>query len=331
MNVFVAGSTGVLGRRVVTDLIDRDHRVVGLTRDRRGDALIESLGAHPVRGDLFDPESMTRAAAGADVIVHAATAIPTKTKPSIDDWRENDRIRVEGTKALIDAARNVNATKLILQSIVWVARQPDGPWFDEDATPNPDRTAQSALEAEQLAQQAADERGLGVSILRCGLFYGPDAAHTRTYGEMLQRGKLPIVGGGLLGRRDALLSHIHVDDAARAFADAVDADRTGLWHVVDDKPAAIADVFTHLADRLATPKPQRIPGWLARWFVGPDAVALMTQPMPTSNDRIRHDLGWAPTYPTYREGLAHVVQTWNAGVDSHAVSVAQALERRTVD
>ena len=321
MNVFVAGSTGVLGRRVVTDLIDRDHRVVGLTRDRRGDALIESLGAHPVRGDLFDPESMTRAAAGADVIVHAATAIPTKTKPSIDDWRENDRIRVEGTKALIDAARNVNATKLILQSIVWVARQPDGSWFDEDATPRPDRTAQSAVEAEQLVQRAANERGLDVSILRCGLFYAPDAAHTQAYVEMLQQGKLPVIGGGLLGRHDALLSYIHVDDAARAFADAVDADRTGLWHVVDDEPAAMADLFTHMAELMGARQPRRIPGWLAKGFVGADAVSLMTRAMPTSNARVRRDLGWSPTYPSYREGLAQVIRAWNgeAAQDPDAV------------
>lgn len=285
---------------------------MGLTRDSRGDERVASLGAQPIRGNLFDPDAMAEAADGADALVHAATAIPTKPKPSVNDWRANDRVRVEGTRALIEAAERVGGTKLVLQSIVWVARQPDGAWFDEDATPHPDRTAQSALEAEQLAQQAATDRGLGVSILRCGLFHAPDAAHTRIYGEMLQRRRLPIVGGGLLGRRDALLSHIHVDDAARAFADAVESDRTGLWHVVDDEPASMAAVFAHLAELMDVPKPKRVPGWLAKGIIGSDAVALLTRPMPTSNARIRRDLGWAPGYPTYRESAAQIVQAWQA-------------------
>lgn len=324
MKVFVAGSTGVLGRRIVEELTDRGHDVIGLTRDTRGDALIESLGARPVRGDLFDPASMTEAADSADAIVHAATAIPTKTKPSIDDWRGNDRIRTEGTEALIRAASDVGASTLVLQSIVWVARQPDGSCFDEDAVPNPDRTAQSALEAEQLAQQAAEEQGLGVSILRCGLFHAPDAAHTQAYGEMLQQGKLPMIGGGPLGRRDALLSHIHVDDAARAFADAVEADRTGLWHVVDDEPASMADVFTYAAQRMNVAKPKRIPGWLAKAVIGPDAVKLLTHPMPTTNERIRGELGWTPMYPSYREGLTQVVRTWHQDADRGPASSAQS-------
>jgi len=324
MNVFVAGSTGALGRRIVRNLTERGHQVVGLTRDTRGDALAEARGAHPVRGDLFDPASMTRAAQGVDAVVHAATAIPTKAKPSPADWRENDRIRIEGTDALIRAATNVGASTFVLQSIVWVVRQPDGSRFDEDATPHPDRTAQSALEAEQLAERAADEPGLDVSILRCGLFHAPDAAHTRAYGDMLQQGKLPVIGGGLLGRHDARLSHVHVDDAARAFSDAVEADRTGLWHVVDDKPASMADVFTHAAELLGAPEPKRIPGWLAKWLVGPDAVTLLTRPMPTSNERIRRDIGWAPTYPTYRDGFEQIVRTWSEQTASGSGTVVSS-------
>ena len=325
MNVFVAGSTGVLGRRIVRQLIGRGHHVVGLTRDKRGDERIKSLGAQAVRGNLFDSESMTQAAEGADAIVHAATAIPTRTKPSIDDWHENDRIRVEGTQALLDAATNVSASKFILQSIVWVARQPDGSWFDEDAPPHPDRTARSMLEAEQRAQQSAGKQGLEVSILRCGLFTAPDAAHTKTYGQMLRDGRLPIVGGGLLGRRDALLSHIHVDDAARAFADAVDANQSGLWHVVDDDPASMAEVFTYAAELLNASQPKRIPGWMAKWFIGPDAVKLLTHSMPTTNARVRRDLGWRPRYPSYRDSFAQVVRAWQARVEADDPVVARSI------
>ncbi|MFB6272393.1 MAG: NAD-dependent epimerase/dehydratase family protein [Salinibacter sp.] len=323
MKVFVAGSTGVLGRRIARDLTERGHQVMGLTRGERGDELIESLGAQPVRGDLFDAQSMTEATQGADVLIHAATAIPTKTKPSLDDWRENDRIRTEGTDALIRAATTVGASKLVLQSIVWVARQPDGSWFDEDAMPHPDRTAESMLVAERQAQHAAEEQGLEVAILRCGLFHAPDAAHTRLYGELLQQGKLPIVGGGPLGRRDALLSHVHVDDAARAFVAATESEQAGLWHVVDDEPATIADLFKHVAELLDAPRPSRIPGWLAKAVIGPDSVKLLTHSMPTTNQRIGRDLGWAPAYPTYRESYAQIVRAWHSGAIADEPVVAR--------
>jgi len=310
MNVFVAGATGVLGRRLVAELADRGHEVVGLTRDDRGDDLVRERGGVPRRGDVLDRESLRDPAEGADAVVHAATAIPTGERPTDEEWARNDRVRREGARNLAAVAGEVHADRFVQQSVVWVARRPDGSAFDETAEPNPDRTTRSALDAERIATGAGEERGFEPVVLRCGFFYARDSAHVRTFGERLLDRDLPVVGRGLLGRRDAELSLLHADDAARAFATAVEGEATGLYHVVDDEPVAVADFFGALADRLDAPEPRRVPAWLAKRIADEDAVRLLTSPMPTAAERFKSEFGWEPRYPTYREGLDAVVERW---------------------
>ena len=309
MRVFVTGATGVLGRRLVERLTDRGHGVVGLVRDDRGADLVEACGGTPRRGDVLDPDSLSGATEGADAVVHAATAIPTSTKPTEEDWVLNDRVRLEGARNLL-AESGDDVERFLFPSVVWVARQPDGSTFDEDADRNPDRSTRSAARVEDLLAEAGADRGFDVTVLRCGFFYAPDAAHTRQFGRDLLAGDMPIVGGGLLGRRDAELSLVHADDAARAFAEAIDAEASGTYHVVDDEPVTTATLLSALADRLDAPSPSRVPGWLARFFVGTETVATLTNPMPTTSERFRQDVGWEPRYPSYREGLDQVVATW---------------------
>lgn len=310
MQVFIAGSTGVLGRRLVAECAERGHEVVGLTRDDEGDELVRERGGEPRRGDVFDRESVVDAATGADVLVHAATAIPTDTRPSDEDWERNDRVRREGAEHLVAAAEAVDADRVLQQSVVWVARQPDGSAFDERAEPHPNRVTQSALDAEHIVERGAADHGFDPVVLRGGWFYAPDAAHTRQFGEGLLAGRFPIVGSGLLGRGDATLSFVHVDDAARAFAAAAEGDATGTFHVVDDEPATLATFLRAFADRLDTAEPRRVPGWLARFLVGTASVRLLTNSMPTTNERLREAFDWEPRYPTYREGLNQVVEQW---------------------
>ena len=244
----------------------------------------------------------------AEAIVHAATSLPAKTKPTEADWRRNDQVRLEGARNLLRVADGVE--RFLLPSVVWVARQPDGSPFDEDAERHPDRATQSAADVEDLLRERAARDGFDATILRCGFFYAPDAGHTRLWGERLVSGDMPVVGGGPLGRRDAELSLLHVDDAAWAFAEALEASATGVYHVVDDEPAPGADVFAAFADLLDAPDPNRLPGWLARFFIGKPAADTLTRPMPTTAERFRREVGWEPRYPTYREGLRQVVETW---------------------
>jgi len=314
MDVLVTGATGVLGHRLVERLADRGHGVVGLVRDEAGAALVEDCGGVPQRGDVLDPDSLERAAADVDTIVHAATSIPTDRKPSEEQWRRNDRVRHEGARNLV-AVTGGEIDRFLFPSVVWVARRPDGSPFDETAPRNPDRTTRSAAAVEEYLETAAERHGFAATVLRCGFFYAPDGATTRTFGEGLLAGRAPVVGRGLLGRRDAELSLVHAIDAARAFVAAIDAGVTGLYHVVDDRPVTLADYLTAFADELDAPRPRRVPAWLARFALGSEMTTVLTSPMPTTNERFRDATGWAPRYPTHSAGLTRVVETWeNEGV-----------------
>lgn len=307
MKVFVAGATGVLGKRLLRQFRDRGHSVRALARNAKNETTIHALGAESRSGDLFHADSMARAAEGAEVMVHAATAIPTGARPSPRDWQMNDQIRREGTRALAECASRVGAKLFLVQSITWVARPSNQGDFDEDSPFYTDAVTQSAADMESIAREAGDRHGFGVGILRCGWFYSADSAHTRYFAENLVARKLPIIGKG-----NAIWSWIHVDDAAGAFVTAAEAQRSGLWHVVDDHPVASADYLRYFAKRLAAPEPRHVPVWLARMLAGSAAVDFMTASTRTSNARIRSELGWKPRFPSYREGLDEVIPHWRA-------------------
>ncbi|HYM40346.1 MAG TPA: NAD(P)-dependent oxidoreductase [Thermoplasmata archaeon] len=307
MKVFIAGATGVLGRRVVPLLRDRGHDVVGLSRGSEIDTTLRSLGAQPIRADLFDVGSLARAAEGADVIVRAATAIPPGARWRGRDWATNDRIRREGTQALTACTARVHAKLYVQESIVWAARPPDGSEFDETSPASPGLWFASAIDAERIAREAGIRGGFRVATLRFGGFYSSDSSQTRFMGERLARRRLPI-----LGRGNAVWSNLHVDDAATALVGAIGANQDGLWHVVDDRPVRTSEFFTTFARLLGAPEPRRLPTWIARLAVGGGTVRFLTASTRTSNARIRKDLDWVPHYPTCEEGLRQVVDAWKA-------------------
>jgi 2-alkyl-3-oxoalkanoate reductase len=307
VKILVAGATGVLGRGLILECQRRGHSVIGLARDHKGEELIGSLGGESRRADIFDADSLARAGAGAEVVIHAATSIPTKPRTKPPDWEMNDRLRREGTRALTTCAAKIGTRLYLQQSIVWVARPPDGSFFDETSPPQPDSITLSALDGETIAFEAGEHLGFNVSTLRCGLFYGPGAAHTRTMGELLLKRKMPVIGRG-----DAVLSCLHTDDAASAFVSAAEGNRTGLWHVVDERNVTVKEMLTYFAKRLGAPVPRSIPAWLARLFAGREAISFFTSSIRTSNAQFRKDFNWSPRYPSFQEGLDQVVDCWQA-------------------
>lgn len=311
MKVFITGATGVLGKRLVAELANRGHDPVGLVRDDEGAQLVEQNGGRPIHGDLFDVDSLVDAADGADAVVHAATNLPTKTKTEAEDWEQNDRVRVEGGKIALEAAARIDAEQFLTHTVVWAYRNEDGSAFDEDATPNTDRTTASVIDSEKAVREAGEAHGFDTSILRYGWFYGPDSGQIHSIAENLLANDLPVIGDGLTGRRGVTtISLIHTEDAARAMADAIEADASGVWHVVDDEPVTTDEFFAEFARLLNVDEPGRIPGWLAKFFVGEDMVRFLTNSFPTMNDRFVDEVGWEPKYPTYRGGLKAIVDTW---------------------
>jgi nucleoside-diphosphate-sugar epimerase len=302
MNIFIAGSTGVLGRRLVEQFVARGHQVTALVRSREGERLVEGLGGTPRFADLFDSAALVHAAQGADVVIHAATAIPTAARTTARDWQLNDLIRREGTASLAECAARVGARQFIFQGIVWVARPADDGQFDEDTPPHPDAILQSAVDGEQITWQAAARGGFAGTVLRCGWFYSADSAHVRQFAEGLKRRKMPIVGSG-----DAVWRMLHLDDAASAFVAVTESGKAGLWHVVDDEPVTAAQFLSAFAQKLSAPPPRRVPAWLVRLLVGRATVDFLTHSTRTGNARFKRDTGWQPRFPSYRTGLDEVV------------------------
>jgi nucleoside-diphosphate-sugar epimerase len=307
VRVFVAGATGVLGRRIVRQLLARGHLAVGLARTDAAERTIRSLGAEPRRADLFDEESLTKAAEGCSVVIHAATAIPTKVRTGPRDWVLNDRIRREGTRCLAAAAGRVGAGAYLQQGVVWSVRAPRGVAFDEDATPVDDPILASSLYGERIAKEAGSAADFRVAILRCGGFYSADAWHTRILAESLARGRPILVDGGR-----AVWSFLHSEDAASAFVAAAEWPKSGVWHIVDDRPVSLSEFLGELARRLGTRPPRRLPRSLARLFLGRFTADLLATSFPTSNRRFRGDFRWTPTYPTFAEGLDEIIAAWKA-------------------
>jgi 2-alkyl-3-oxoalkanoate reductase len=307
MKVFIAGASGVLGRRLVRQFVARGHSVVGQVRSPKAESAVREAGGEPRHADLFDAESLARAAEGCDTVIHAATAIPVKQKTTPADWAMNDHIRRKGTRCLTEAAAKIGAKTYLQQSIAWVARPKDESPFTEDSPTVPEPAIQSAIDAEAIAREAESAEGFIVSILRGGFFYDSESAHTRMLADALRKRQMPIIGSG-----EAVWTMIHTDDAACAYVVAAEKPKSGVWHIVDNEPVQVRTFLKEFAVHLGAPTPRRIPVWLARWLAGEQAVEYFTRSTKTTNARFRRDFGWTPRYPTYREGLEQIIAAWNA-------------------
>lgn len=302
MRVAIAGATGALGRPLVRALHARGHEVVGLARSDANVAELRALGAEPRRVDLFDAASLAPALRGADAVVRAATHIPRRGKGTADDWAQNDRLRRDATRALLEAARRADVPAYLQESIVWLARPDDGAPFDERSPPRPDAVTRSAFDAERLAAEAA-QHGVRAATLRLGWLYGAHTAHTRQLAEGLARRRQPIPGDGA-----APLAFLHADDAAGAFAAALERRAEGVFHAVDDGPTPLADFLRAFASALGAPPPRRVPMLLARLAVGGWLTRFLTTPMRTSHDALTRATGWRPRYGRVEDGLAQVAR-----------------------
>ena len=306
MRVFITGATGVLGRQMVRQFLEKNHQAVGLARDEKGAQKIQALGGKAVIGNIFDADSLAEEIGQADVVIHAATAIPTKIPCKPEDWAMNDRLRREGTWALTKAAEKIGAKTYIQQSVVWVGRPKNDSFFDETTKiENPEGLYRSAFDGEQIAFEAGAKSGFNVSVLRCGGFYSADATHTRIFAEGLLKRRLPLIGDG-----SAISANIHVRDAASAYVAAAEAGKSGLWHVTDDEPTSIKEMILEFASKLDAPSPWRIPLWLAKLFVWKEVIEFFTRSTRTSNRLFKKEIGWAPRFPSFQKGLEEVFNTW---------------------
>jgi nucleoside-diphosphate-sugar epimerase len=293
--VFVAGATGVIGRRAVARLVAAGHGGDLVARSPEKAEQLRALGAEPARVSLFDREALNAAVAGHDVVVNLATHIPPMSQSARPGaWAENDRIRTEGSANLVDAALAAGASRYVQESIVFTYPDSGERWIDAETTPIESARFTASVEAaEASAARFTEAGGVGV-VLRFGMFYAPDSSHTRAQLAAARRG-VSIVAG----RPDAYQSTIHADDAAEAVVAALSAP-AGVWDVVDDEPLTKREVGKVLGGRV------RLPGRLASLAGSYGDVMVRSQRV--SNRRFKEATGWAPRHRSLREGLAAVRQ-----------------------
>ena len=302
MRVFVAGATGAIGRRVVAQLIERGHGVVGSYRSSSATAeRLRAAGARMVPLDLLDAPAVRQAVAdaGPDAIVHEATALANAglSRKLDKTFAVTNRLRTTGTDTLLAAARETSVKRFVAQSFApyRYARQ-DGMVKTEDdpLDQSPPPGAGETNAAMTHVDRAVPEFG-GIA-LRYGGFYGdPDDQLAR----MVRKRRYPIIGNGA-----GVTSWIHLDDAAAATVLALDHDGPAIYNIVDDEPAATSEWLPVLADALGARPPFRVPAWVVRLIAGEDAVMGATQSRGASNARAKRELGWTLRYPTWRVGFA---------------------------
>lgn len=298
MNVFVTGATGVLGRRVVRDLVQSGHDVRAVARSEQKTAMLTGYGARPVAVDLFDTTSVQKAVEGQDVVINLATHIPSTLRAFLPGaWHENDRIRSEASQILVDAAIRAGVKRFIQESFAPMYADQGDKWITENSPVNPRKHHLSALAAERQAYRFTENGGVGI-VLRFGYFYSSDSEHTVDMIRSVERGWAPA-----FGNPDGYFSSIHVDDAARAVA-AVMTASAGTYNVVDD-PVSKRE-FSEVASEALGVAPPRYPPRFAVRLGGP-VIEALARSLRISNQRLREETEWSPAYPSVREGLPSVI------------------------
>lgn len=294
MNVFVAGGTGVVGRRLVPLLVGSGAAVSAVARSDAKAAQLRKQGATPVRVDLFDPAQVEAAVAGHDAVINVATKIPSGMRILLPRaFRENARIRTEASQNLALAAISARARTFIQESFAPTYPDRGDEWIDESVPIQPTSYVRSVLDAESAATEFSKSGGTGI-VLRFSMFYGPDSSLTLDVVKSVKRGLTPAFGGS-----DAYMSSIWIDDAASAVLAALSAP-AGAYNITDDAPIRRGEAFDLLAAELGVKPPRMLPRWVTGMMGS--VVETLGRSQRISNAKFRHAANWVPRVPSLREG-----------------------------
>jgi nucleoside-diphosphate-sugar epimerase len=311
MKVFVAGATGAIGRQLVPRLVEAGHEVHGMTRSASKQQLLRDLGAVPVVADALEADQVAEAVGRVqpDVIVHQLTSIgPMDLRHFDRAFAMTNRLRTEGTDHLLSAGQAVGVERFVAQSFFAAYERTGGMVKTEEDSfgVGPAKEMRETVAAirhvEDSALAATWTEGI---VLRYGGFYGPgtslgpDGEQT----EAVRRRRFPVVGDG-----GGVWSFIHIADAAEATVAAVDHGRRGLYNVVDDDPARVAEWLPVLARTLGAKEPRHVPRFVGRLLTGEIGAVMMTELRGASNAKAKRELGWSPAHPSWRQGFRGLTQ-----------------------
>jgi nucleoside-diphosphate-sugar epimerase len=297
VNVFVTGATGVLGTVVSRLLVDSGHSVRALARSAQNESVLREAGVRAMQGELFDKSALLRAVRNCDAVLHLATHIPPANKASSRQaWKENDRIRTEGTRKLVDLALEAGVATFIYPSVVFIYRDGGADWLDATKPMDITPLLQSTLDAEREVERFSQSGKRGI-VLRMGGFYGPTSGHTQYALRMARYGIAMFVG-----RSKAYQPLIWVDDAALAVIDALSRAGGGIYDVVDDEPLNRSELASALADALRRRRLVRPPRMLFHLLAGKDMMFL-ARSQRVSNRKFKDETGWSPMVPSAKLGF----------------------------
>ena len=299
MRVFVAGGTGVIGRRLVPQLVARGHQVTATTTSAGKLGLLEQLGAEGTVMDGLDAAAVGEAVAAArpDAIVNEMTGLSEAHagKPNLRKAERffaiTNRLRSEGIDHLLAAAEATGVSHVVAQGHASMNGIRQGGWVKTEEDPLEVVEGTKAINhLEDVVVRA------GGAVLRYGGFYGPGANDDQV--KLVLKRLFPLVGGGT-----GYVSWVHVDDAVSATVLAVEQKARGVFNIVDDEPAPASEWLPYLAECAGAKPPRRVPAWLARLLAGDMAVGIMTEGRGFSNAKAKRELGWELRYPSWRQGF----------------------------
>ncbi|MGW1345699.1 NAD-dependent epimerase/dehydratase family protein [Kribbella sp. NPDC002412] len=307
MRIFVAGGTGVVGRPLVQALVDCGHQLTVSSRRRESFPLVERLGARPVLMDGLDEIEVGQTIIKAEpqVIVNLMTALSAPSQDYGTWLAATNRLRREGTKILMRAAREAGSLRVVAQSASFMTQPGSGP-TDESTPPYLEGPGPigSHVKANIAAENLVlDTQGIEGVVLRYGFLYGEGTAigPGGDIANAVKSGEMPIVGDGA-----GHYPFVHVRDAVSATVLAVDGGGPGVYNVVDDEPARQAEWLPYLAQLLDAPSPMRVSEEEAERTFGVQSVYYGNHLRAASNSKARSELRFRPQYPSWRDGFRKV-------------------------
>jgi nucleoside-diphosphate-sugar epimerase len=299
MRVLVAGATSVPGLPLLRELNTRGHDVVGLTRQSSKTPQIEQAGAKPVVADVFDADQINTVVADIEpeAVVSLLTTLPKRGPMRIKDFEPARELWGRGAPNLVAAAQRAGVRRIVAESVIFAYGYPTtGPALMDETDPYPGpppKGGEAMLKAlrdmEQTVLTSGERSGTEGMVLRYGAFYGPGVPHDELFTRLVKWWAMPALSG------NGIVSWIHIDDVAKATADAVERGRGGqIYNIVDDRPQSFGDYIRELSAKLHRPRPLPIPPGLFRLVAPYGAVAFGDTWLPLSNAKAKAELGWTP-------------------------------------
>jgi 2-alkyl-3-oxoalkanoate reductase len=303
MRVLVVGATGAIGRQLVPQLVAAGHQVSATTRSPAKLEALRAAGAEALVLDGLDRAAVGAAVARTEpaVIVHEMTALPASMnfRKFEQIFATTNELRTAGLDHLLAAAKAQGVRRFIAQSFGgWPNVRSGGPVKTEDDPfdPEPPKAMRTTLDAIRYLESAVTTAPLEGVALRYGLLYGPGSSEVLV--RQLLRRQVPVVGSGA-----GVWSFLHVTDAAAATVAAVQGGAPGVYNIVDDEPATVAQWLPVMARAAGAKPPLHVPAWLGRLGAGEAGMSMMTRVRGCSNAKAKRELGWQLVWPSWRTGF----------------------------